>query len=61
MDRKWQYKVVIAGAGVFKSAEQKRIELEETLTRMGLERWELVQASTKYGETATTLFFKRPY
>jgi len=59
-DRKWQYKAVKLGGGVFRSAESRRAEIEEALNRLGLERWELVNASTKYGETHTTFFFKRP-
>lgn len=60
-DRKWQYKVVLAGGGVFTKAEKKVANIEETLNRLGLERWELVSVNKSYGETATTLTFKRPF
>ncbi len=57
---KWQYKVVRLGAGVFRSAESRRAEVEDTINRLGQDRWELVQANIKYGENSTTCYFKRP-
>ena len=59
-DRKWQYKVIRAGGGVLTKAEKKAANIEDALNRLGLERWELVSAQKAYGETATTLFLKRP-
>lgn len=59
-ERKWQYKVVQAGGGVFTKSKDKIANIEETLNRLGLERWELVSSNKAYGETATTLTFKRP-
>lgn len=60
-DRKWQYKVVKLGGGVFRSAESRRVEIEEAINRLGLERWELVQADKKSGEITTTFYFKRAF
>lgn len=59
-ERKWQYKVVKLGRGVFRSAESRRAEIEETLNRLGMDRWELVATNKSSGEHTTMCFFKRP-
>lgn len=57
-DRKWQYKVVKIG-GAFKSHKTKMQETEDTLNRLGMERWELV--SSKSVDFATELILKRVF
>ena len=57
IDRKWQYKIVKVGTA-FKSHKARIQEAEELLNRLGLERWELVDA--KSADFATEYVLKRP-
>jgi len=60
LDRKWQYKIVKLGGGVFKSPKNRDTEIDDAINRLGLERWELVNAQRAYGESHTMFYFKRP-
>lgn len=41
-DRKWQYKVETVKPNVFAGTEKQEALIQERLTRLGLEGWELV-------------------
>jgi len=50
-DRKWQYKVETIKINIFQNAQKQDKLIQERLTRLGMEGWELVavlQASNAY-------------
>ncbi len=56
-DRKWQYKVHTVKTGAFSSLEKNDAMIQDTLTRLGMEGWELVAVTTE--GTYKRLFLKR--
>lgn len=57
-DRRWQYKVETVKVSVFNSKVEKQdAQIQERLTRLGLDGWELV-AAVPYGYSQR-LYFKR--
>jgi hypothetical protein len=48
-DKRWQYKVFTFKVNVFKGAGKTDTRIEEQLTRLGLEGWELINAMP-YGQ-----------
>lgn len=56
-DKKWQYKVETIKLGAFSSPEKHDGVLQDRLTRLGMEGWDLV-STLSYG-TSVRLFLKR--
>lgn len=61
MQTKWKYKVVAIKTPAFaKAADKLRIQ-QESLDRLGMEGWELVQTLVVYGDMQPKFYLKRPY
>ena len=58
---KWKYKVAIAKPSIWSKEEDKAATIEETLARLGMENWELVNVIPNPGYGSVHLYLKRPY
>ncbi|HHL42246.1 MAG TPA: DUF4177 domain-containing protein [Hellea balneolensis] len=58
---KWRYKVEAMKLSSFKKAEDKADLIQEKLTRLGMDGWELVTVLRNSTETQLQLYLKRPY
>ena len=58
---KWKYKVKHIKVPFLSKAVDKAAFIEEKLTRLGMEGWELVVMDRREHEYNVTLYLKRPY
>lgn len=59
---RWKYKVAVAKVSIWNMKEQPGIDaVEETLTRLGMEGWELINALPSTMTGNIHLYLKRPY
>jgi hypothetical protein len=58
---KWRYKVEYLKLSAFKKPETKAEEIEDKLTRLGMDGWELVTVLRNSTESQLQLYLKRPY
>lgn len=61
MQPKWKYKVVAMKTPTFAKAADKLRMHQETLERLGMEGWELVQVLVVHGDMQPKFYLKRPY
>lgn len=59
-EHRWNYRVVTIKPGTFKKQDDKNVEIEDQLNRLGTEGWELINVIQNAG-SYPTYYLKRKF
>ncbi|MBL1431649.1 MAG: DUF4177 domain-containing protein [Robiginitomaculum sp.] len=60
MRNRWSYKVEHIKYEMFTNRETRNSNIEDTLNRLGMEGWEMVEVMTSPGGSGLDFYLKRP-